>query len=726
MVKARETNLIGVLEGTKQYQVPLYQRTYSWGRKQIDQLWDDVLDITDARQVDASATHFIGSLVLASSPDFAAVGLNKFLVVDGQQRLTTLTLLLAALRDHQASAEGDHHRARIDDQYLLNKYERGQPLKLWPTQADRASYEAVVRATSNAGGDDAVGHAYNAFRSKLAQIDDLDEIARIESTVLRGLALVAVTAEPGDNAHRIFESLNNTGLRLTQADLLKNYLFMRLGDRTDQVYTQVWRPLEQKLSSEALELLFWLDLVQTDELAKQSDTYLGQQRRFSKFTTPTEVEAEVRRIAKLGELLALILKPEGEPNPSVRRRLERIHAWGSTTAYPVVMQILLQRADGRASDGQAERALLVLESYFVRRIVIGRATANLNRTLLQATSAIADADEVDVALRRYLSTGRKYFGTDAQVRDSVGTVAFYWQGRASQKKLILLWLEDTFGSKEKIDPTNLTIEHVLPQTPSAEVMKEFGQGVPENDDPSSEYERIVHTLGNLTLSGYNSELSNAPFSSKRTHLSKSGIRLSQEIVANESWSVREVEARGKALADLIIQTWPGPVETATPAADAQSEAAVQVRSACAAIPAGRWTSYGELALVLGLHPMGVGNIVATYPIDNAWRVLQSGGTVSPQFHWLDEERTDDPIDILREEGVEFDEKRRASKEQFLDAVELAELLGLETDSLGVARRSFWERVRTQGLSEAPELSWGADATCPVLVRHRPRAGRCRD
>lgn len=251
MVKAKETNLEGVLEGKKQYQVPLYQRGYSWGRQQIDQLWDDIVEIAQTRREDATATHFIGSLVLAASPENAAVGLAKFLVVDGQQRLTTLTILLAALRDHQDEASGGNHRDRIDSQYLLNRFEPGEPVKVLPTQADRAAYLAVVKSAAEAGGEDAVGNTYRWFRAKIAEADDPDnpdDIADIENAVLRGLAVVAVTAEPGDNAHRIFESLNNTGLKLTQADLLKNYLFMRLGDRAEQVHEQVWVPLQKKLN----------------------------------------------------------------------------------------------------------------------------------------------------------------------------------------------------------------------------------------------------------------------------------------------------------------------------------------------------------------------------------------------------------------------------------------------------------------------------------------------
>lgn len=680
MVKAIDTNLEGILEGKKQYRVPLYQRVYSWRSEQLEQLWADVREIAATRRVSSDATHFIGSLVLAATPGFGPVGVQTFLVVDGQQRLTTLTLLLAALRDHQAETDDAHHRERIDSQFLINRWDAGQPTKVLPTQADRESYLSVIHATAHAGQHDNIGDAYRFFRAQIAQADDPEDpqdVADIEEAVLRGLALVSVTAEQGDNEHRIFESLNNTGLKLTQSDLLKNFLFMRLGDRMDVVYETVWLPLEAKLGASNLELLFWLDLAQRDERAKQSETYLGQKQRLGRLSSPAEIEAEIVRIARLGEILAKILDPSKEPVLSVRARLERIRAWGTTTSFPIVMHILARRDADDATDAQVVMALTYLESYFVRRIVIGRATANLNRTLLQAVPTVAGEPEVDKALREYLSTGRKHFGTDSQIRDAVTTIAFYWQGRQPQKKLILEWLEESYGSKERVDSANLSIEHVLPQTLSPQWRVDFAAGLPDDADLVYEHERIVHTLGNLTLTGYNSELSNRPFAQKREMLTKSGLRMNQDIAMHDRWGQSEILARARALADRIIALWPGPVERSLLVED-ESEFTQRVTAVAAAIPAGRWTTYGEVALVVGTHPVPLAQQLATRSIPNAWRVLRAGGQVAPGFRWLDDTRTDDPVALLKEEGINFTHDERASTDQFIGAEELAALSGLDT------------------------------------------------
>lgn len=236
MVSAQETTLQVILEGTKQYQVPLYQRTYSWGKKEQQRLWRDVVELADTPQAQPGATHFIGSLVLAPTPDIGPAGVNKYLVVDGQQRLTTLTLLLAAIRDHQREVldgpEAEMAFAQINEQYLINKFNQGlDRYKLLPTQGDRAAYQAVIEASPHAGGEDAIGAGCRFFRARLAEADDPDDphdIPRIQQAVLGALSLVSVTTQQGENVHRIFESLNNTGLKLTQGDLLRNYLFMRL------------------------------------------------------------------------------------------------------------------------------------------------------------------------------------------------------------------------------------------------------------------------------------------------------------------------------------------------------------------------------------------------------------------------------------------------------------------------------------------------------------------
>lgn len=682
MVAAAETTLQRLLEGTKQYQVPLYQRTYSWSMKQLERLWKDVRKLADDRVDNPDATHFIGSLVLAPSPTNGPTGVAEFLVVDGQQRLTTLTLLLCAIRDHRALQEDPKHRERINQKYLTNPWEEGRHrLKLVPTQADRDAYRACLDFTPQAGGADPVGVAYKFFADKLAAPTDPDQpldVERIENAVITGLALVSVTAQHGDNVYRIFESLNNTGLQLSQADLLRNYLFMRLPTRSETVYESLWLPLQKQLTPDDLVLLFWLDLVHRDPRTKQSDVYADQQARLEKLHTEQEIEAEVVRFAGLGALLRVILNPAEEQDPEVRRRLERLRAWGTTTVYPLLLHLLDRRQRGTATSEQIARAMLYVESFFVRRLLTGSPTNNLNRILLSIVTEMSSELAVDQAVRTYLSTGRKYYATNSRLRDAVRAVPYYLNGRTHQRKLILQWLEESYGSKEPVSPESLTIEHVLPQTPTADWRQMLAADLRPDEDFREAHEALVHTLGNITLTGYNSELSNKSFPFKRVQLGKSGLLLNQDIAAQERWGRTQIHNRANALVEQIIATWPGPTQTT---AD-QSEVPWEVMNkALAELPAGSWTSYGDLAALIGSHPVAVGARITGHPTPNAHRVLQTEGIIAANFRWPEPDRDDDPREVLRGEGVTFDQYGRADQAQRVGTEELAQLAGMTPEDL---------------------------------------------
>lgn len=682
MVSAQETTLQVILEGTKQYQVPLYQRTYSWGKKEQQRLWRDVVELADALQENPGASHFIGSLVLAPTPDVGPAGVNKYLVVDGQQRLTTLTLLLAAIRDHQREAlEGaaaEMAFAQINEQYLINKFNQGlDRYKLLPTQGDRAAYQAVIEASPHAGGEDAIGAGYRFFRARLAEADDPDDphdIPRIQQAVLGALSLVSVTTQPGENVHRIFESLNNTGLKLTQGDLLRNYLFMRLPSQGDVVYNTVWHPLEQNLGAENLEELFWLDLAQTDDRAKASDVYAGQVARLEKLVGEQAIVDEITRLAKLGELLVLILHPEREVDPDVRRRLQRFEAWESRLVRPLLLLLLDRREQGRSTSAEIAQAMLYLESFLVRRLLIGQATKNNNRILSRAVIEVQNADDIAVAVHRYLSTGRKYYATAAEVEAAAKRVPFYLNGRGLQRKLVLTWLEESFGSNEPVDLSQSTIEHVMPQTLNEQWKADLAADLQEGETVEALHAELEHVLGNLTLSGYNGSLGNKGFAEKRAALAESGIRLSSWIAKQNRWGRQQIEERAHELSLRVADIWPGPTDDVEPTGvEAKWH---QLRQAVAAVPAGRWTTYSALAALIGSHPQPVGQYLGTNPVTGAFRVLKTRGRLPEGFHWFDD-RTETQREALEAEGVTFDATGHADPSRELTTEDLASMLSDE-------------------------------------------------
>ncbi len=687
-MRAQEVSFLNLVQGEKQFQVPLYQRTYAWKDRQLAQLWRDLLEQAEAlTSAGERPGHFLGSVVLAPSPALQASGVQQWLVVDGQQRLTTLMLALMAIRDHVRS--GDASTAdRIHRQYLVNEFRQGHDhLRLLPTQADREVFRALVLGiSSTAARPGTVLDAYQFFRTALMAADDpddLDDVARIEQVIRGGLSIVEITADRGDNVYRIFESLNNTGLKLSQADLLRNYLFMRLPRRGEEIYRDVWLPMQDRLTTSELEVLVWLDLViRGDERVKQSEIYRAQQERLEKIDLNDEaaVEREIGELARRSRHLERILNPEREPDPVLREHLQRLRDWGAQTSYPLVMHLLDLEDRGLTSKTDVAEALIYIETYLVRRMVCQVPTNNLNRVFSASPPAIAERVPVAPEVRAYLSGRRRHWPTDAEVRRSARSRPFYWIGRWSQRAFLLRRLEESYRAAEPVDfaKAQLTIEHVLPQTPTQEWLNLLAEDVAEESGPQELHELLVHTLGNLTLSAENARLSNNPFQRKQDIYQASALRMNREIADEPRWGKVQIHQRAERLGDRMVSLWPGPVESRT---EEPSEGRdwTLLRRACAAIPLGSWTTYGDMAELIGSHPVPVGVHLATQGVPNAWRVLSVDGRVSPQFRWGDD-RTDDPVDLLTREGVVFT-GGRADPAQRLSAREPADLLGMDvTDS----------------------------------------------
>jgi uncharacterized protein with ParB-like and HNH nuclease domain len=242
-MKASETNLQPVIEGTKQYVVPLFQRAYSWDDKQWGTLWEDVTALTEEEQ---PRDHFIGSIVTMPT-DSVPQGVSKFLLIDGQQRLTTIFILLALLRDEAKRIPDSTLAQEIEETLLTNRFKKGDEIwKLLPTQADR---EAFLQVLTNSGTvqDTRISKAATFFRRKLRsqQAPDFETLKKV---IVSNLMLVSIVLHQDDNPHLIFESLNAKGRPLSQADLIRNYFFMRIHTaQQEQLYETSWEPMQEQL-----------------------------------------------------------------------------------------------------------------------------------------------------------------------------------------------------------------------------------------------------------------------------------------------------------------------------------------------------------------------------------------------------------------------------------------------------------------------------------------------
>lgn len=669
----------------RQFRVPLYQRHYRWKTSQQDDLWQDIAEqyrsLADSTDI---PRHFIGSIVAVELEPDPLHDFRNFRIVDGQQRLITLSVAIAALRD-VAAIDDPEQFDRLNKKYLINDTEvRGSDrwARLTPGDEDASAYWTVLTDPANVSGHTAIGSAYRFFFTKISTLREAGQLQpeRLATTIGDRLALVFVTVSEGERPHKIFESINATGVNLTQSDLLRNYLFMALGERSNSVYVQHWRPLERTVGNDGLSGLIRDDLQSSGEFIKQGDVYrVARGRLEPKANNLDFLESHVKRLARRGSYYALFLHPS-DPLSTANElgvtkkalgHLAFLRGWGASTTYPLLLHIYGEVDGGRATPAQAESCLEALESFIVRRYLSAIPTNVLNRLFTATIGTLTVGEPIDKALRRELSRDGRW-PTDAQIRDKIATVHYYSNGRAHQQRLVLQRLESHLRAEVDLnfDSAKLSIEHIMPRTLSAGWKQEL---IDDGHEPQEVFERLGHTLGNLTLTAWNSKLSNQLFNRKQEILQDSDLKLNEPLVNATKWGVDEITARASKLAESAVTLWSAPIPGVVSARDGFDWTIVD--ETVDAIPAGSWTSYGDLAELAGTAAQPAANHIAHDPsVKLAYRVLSSDGSISFNFKWHDPSDQRDPMELLIGEGIEFDKNDRASQDQRLGPAELETLL----------------------------------------------------
>lgn len=320
----------------------------------------------------------------------------------------------------------------------------------------------------------------------------------------------------------------------------------------------------------------------------------------------------------------------------------------------------------------------------VRRLLTGYSTMGSNRVFMEIPKELEKEEDPAEAVRRFLSknqVGARVWPDDGAVRDAIRTRPFYKAGRGNQRFHVLRRLEESYESSEPVDyaKAHLTVEHVLPQNPADQWLDLLAEETEDGQTPEDLHASLVHTLGNLTLSADNAKLSNHPFRRKQEILDSSALRMNQAIAGQERWGRAEVLARADELAGRAVRLWPGPIAGTIPADDEWS-GWKELRAALLVMPAGTWTTYGDVASLIGTHAVPVGQHLATkVGLHGAYRVLTADGRVSAGFRWPDGEDSGDAQSRLEAEGVPFDEAGRARRSHRLTMSDLAALLGRDLD-----------------------------------------------
>jgi len=569
-MEAAEAKIQKVLEGTKQFLVPHYQRPYSWTADQWKTLWRDVLELLEDPE---SKPHFLGSIVTSPAKSVPE-GVEKRLLIDGQQRLTTLLILLTLIRD-LARAKGVTKLAdRIDD-LVTNRHEDGQDhYKLLPTQSEDATEsdrEAFVRLVNDSPSATKSGirAAYEFFAAQLRRADapDLDELHKV---LITKLTLVSIILDDRDNPHRIFESLNGKGRPLSQADLIRNYFFMRLPEKDhERAYVDFWRPTQRRLGEDELTNFVRHYLTRFVGVVRETDIYAALKARVDDDKKRTPLD-HLKELAQFSEYYAVLLDPSLVTSERIRVRLLRLNRLEVTVAYPFLLAVYADVATARRTEDEFCAVLDTIENYLVRRFVCGVPTHGLNKVFAPLhEQATRNGLDLATGVRKALSTSTRGYPRDDQFRERLGSARLYAGGeRRDKTKFILERLEGGLGHKEIVPGDSLTIEHVMPQTLSETWHEHLGSTWEEDHD------QFLHTLGNLTLTNYNAQLSNAPYVEKKKLFATSHVELNRYFESVERWTAEEIEHRSEVLADLAMLILP---YFGTPLGDAEVDTPKDLR-----------------------------------------------------------------------------------------------------------------------------------------------------
>ena len=559
-MKASEAKLLGFLQKSSQFIIPIYQRTYSWTDKQSRQLWDDILR---AGSSDSIAVHFIGSIVYVEQGLSQVTHRAPMLVIDGQQRLTTVSLLIEALA--RAIGEEDEpvdgfSAAKLREYYLTNRLERGDRyFKLLLSQTDNASLKAVIKHTEQPQEPSLrVTQNFDLFTELLAeQMGDL-------APVCRGLAKLVVVdialSRDQDNPQLIFESMNSTGKELSQADLIRNFILMGLepGLQT-RLYEEYWRPMELDFGQEAYGTQFDSFMrhyltVCTGDIPREREVYEAF-KDYSR-TTPVQgagIEALVNEIRAFASYFCALALGR-EQDAALGLAFQDLRELKVDVAYPLLLELYHDYATGTLSAADLAAAVRLVEAYVFRRAICAIPTNSMNKTFATFGKVLRKDRYLESIQAHFLTlpSYRRFPSDDEFRRDLQTRDLYYFRSRS-------YWLRrlENHGRKERVPVDEYTIEHILPQNPDLPAAWKQALG-PEWQRMQQQW---LHTLGNLTLSGYNAEYSDRPFAEKRDMkggFKESPLRLNAGLGQLDAWNAGAIQERARRLADQALAVWSAP------------------------------------------------------------------------------------------------------------------------------------------------------------------------
>ena len=559
-MKATEAKLLDFLHKSPQFIIPIYQRTYSWTESECKQLWEDILRTGSDDRIHA---HFMGSVVYIEEGLYQVSTHSPLLVIDGQQRLTTVSLILEALArsltDGQEPIEGFSAK-KLRSYYLMNPLEEGdRRYKLLLTQTDKQTLLSMMDQRPLPDGHSIrLQENFKLFEKLVASLDG--DLAPLCKGLAKLMVVDIALNRDQDNPQLIFESMNSTGKELSQADLIRNFILMGLEpDHQTRLYKEHWRPMELAFGQEAYGQHFdgfmrnYLT-VKTREIPKVGEVYDA----FKDYTRTPEVSeagidalvADVRTFSE--HYCAIVLGKESDP--LLRLAFADLRELKVEVAYPLLLELYHDHATDLITKEDLADMVRCIESYIFRRAVCAIPTNSMNKTFGSFGKSI-DKSRYAESLQAHflLLPSYRRFPSDEEFRREIKQRDLYnFRNRS-------YWLRrlENHGRKERVPVDEYTIEHIMPQNP--DLSPEWRSALGENWEEI--HETWLHTLGNLSLTGYNSEYSDHPFSRKRDMeggFKESPLRLNEGLGQLDAWNEITIRDRADRLARRATEVWVAP------------------------------------------------------------------------------------------------------------------------------------------------------------------------
>ena len=556
-MEATVTPLLRFLQGPKQFFIPIFQRRYSWEEHHCRQLWDDILRIGENDEI---LSHFLGSIVYMEPRLQPVTAVRQLLVIDGQQRLTTLSLLLSALSRaiDEDDSEIDISPRRLSNYYLFNAEEENEfRYKQLLTRRDKETLIHLLESRElPINASPLLVDNYRFFEIKLRNVD-----LQAVYNGIQKLRIVDITLDRNhDNPQLIFESLNSTGLSLSQSDLIRNYVLMgQEPDFQNRLYEEYWFPMEQRFGDEYTKRF---DRFIRDYLTLETRQIPNVKSVYEKFKAhiPSTDDSEIleiiiediSRYAKHYASIALLQEKDLE----FQVCFKNIQDLRVEVAFPFLLEVYEDYTRGTIEKAEIIEIFRLVESYVFRRAVCGIPTNSLNKTF---AALMTDVDKKDYlrSLKVAFFQMRSYrrYPSDIEFKQSLLIRDVYNFDRCNY----LLRNLENYRRNDPIGDENHTIEHIMPQNPN--LSKAWQDELGENFQEI--YEKYLHTIGNLTLIATrdNPALSDLPFGKKRDMdggFRDSPLRLNRSLAQTEQWNEKTILARAEELAEKALKIWISP------------------------------------------------------------------------------------------------------------------------------------------------------------------------